>query len=108
MALTGCAAERIASTTGSVVVADISARAAREHARTRGLINKQPLPAHLRRLLQEQQLLPANVPLLMLPKGFVDALPVVAGHEWLAAGTDLLLVNTETRIITNILRGPLR
>jgi hypothetical protein len=108
VALTGCATERLSSTTGSIVVEGISARSARELARTRGLINRKQLPANLRRLMQEGQPLPDSVPVQELPASFTGELPAVAAHEWRAAGTDLLLVNTQTRVIARILRGPLR
>ena len=108
LALSGCANERLSSTTGSIVVEGISVRSARELARTRGLINRKQLPANLRRQMQEGQALPTSVPVQELPANFTEALPVVAGHEWRSAGTDLLLVNTQTRVIARILRGPLR
>jgi hypothetical protein len=108
LALAGCAAERVSSTTGSVVVAGISVRAAREHARLHGLVSRRALPAQYRRLLQEGQPLPAEVPLFELPTDFVARLPAVEGHEWKAAGTDLLLVDRSTQVIASILRGPLR
>ena len=107
-ALTGCATERLSSTTGSIVVEGISARSARELARTRGLINRKQLPANLRRLMQEGQPLPAAVPVQELPASFTGELPMVAAHEWRAAGSDLVLVNTQTGVIARILRGPLR
>lgn len=108
LSLTGCSATRLSANTGSILVEGMSAQSARELARTRGLIDRKQLPANLRRKLQEGQPLPADVPVVDLPADYTKALPQVAAHSWQAAGTDLLLVNNETKVIARILRGPLR
>ena len=106
--LSGCTAARTSMTTGSVAIDGMSARTAREIARVHGMLGKAPLPSEMRRSLQPGSPLPAGVVFHAIPAGMIAALPMVEGHEWRAAGIDLLLIDSDAMVVVDILRGPLR
>ena len=106
--LSSCSASRTSMTTGSVTVGGMSARTARDLARVHGMLGKLALSPEMRRNLQPGSPLPEGIVFHDMPAGMVNALPKVEGHEWRAAGIDLVLVDTNTRVVADILRGPLR
>lgn len=108
LAGSGCAAQRTPITEGSVLVGGISARTARELARANNMIAQRPLPPATRRSLARGQALPPGVVFHTMPERMIEGLPEVDGHEWRAAGIDLLLLDTRTLVVVDILRGPLR
>lgn len=108
LVLGGCSAARTSATTGSVLVGGLSARTARDIARVNGMLGLAPLAPDLRRSLQPGSVLPANLGFHDMPAQMRARLPAVPGHEWRIAGIDLLLVDSNTMVVADILRGPFR
>ena len=109
LAVAGAGCSGVSGTrSDNTVVAGMSARAARELARVNDRLNQRPLTPAARLSLQKGEVVPQNIPLLTLPERMLQGLPEVDGHEWYAAGIDLLLIETDTQILAEILRGPLR
>lgn len=106
--LYGCGATRTPATTGSVLVGGLSARTVRDIARVNDMLGLRPLPPEMRRSLQPGQALPPNVVYHEMPANMRARLPAVDGHEWRIAGIDLLLVDSSTMQVADILRGPFR
>lgn len=104
----GCSAARTSATTGSVLVGGLSARTVRDIARVNGMLGLAPLSSTARRNLQPGSALPQNLVYHAIPAPMLARLPAVEGHEWRIAGIDLLLVDSSTMIVADILRGPFR
>jgi len=108
LVLSACEGTRTPATTGSVLVGGLSARTVRDIARVNNMLGLRPLPPEMRRSLQPGQALPPNVVDHEMPANMRARLPAVAGHEWRIAGIDLLLVDSSTMQVADILRGPFR
>ena len=106
--LCACEGARTPATTGSVLVGGLSARTVRDIARVNNMLGLRPLPPEVRRSLQPGAALPPNVVYHDMPANMRARLPVIDGHEWRIAGIDLLLVDTGTMQVADILRGPFR
>ncbi|MDY6984292.1 MAG: hypothetical protein SV422_14495, partial [Pseudomonadota bacterium] len=108
LVLAACEGTRTPATTGSVLVGGLSARTVRDIARVNNMLGLRPLPPEMRRSLQPGQALPQNIVYHEMPANMRARLPVVDGHEWRIAGIDLLLVDSGTMQVADILRGPFR
>ena len=67
-----------------------------------------PLPPGIAKNLARGKPLPYGIKKVFLPDGILSSLPVYPGHEYLVAGDDVLLVNSTTGIISDILTNVLR
>ena len=76
-------------------------------------VNKNPLSANalppgIRMNLARGKPLPPGIEKRFLPSNLVSTLPVYPGYEYLAAGNDVVLVNSTTGIVADILSGVLK
>jgi hypothetical protein len=108
LVLPACEASRTQATTGSVLVGGLSARTVRDIARVNNMLGLRALPPEVRRSLQPGAAVPSSLVYHDMPPNMRALLPAIDGHEWRIAGIDLLLVDTSTMQIADILRGPFR
>ena len=64
-----------------------------------------PLPPGMRNRLAKGKRLPPGIAKKQVPPAMLVRLPVHPGHEWLAIGVDLVLINSRTRISVDIFPG---
>lgn len=81
----------------------ISASEARNLARSAGATGYKPLPPGIQKNLARGKPMPPGIQKTRMPDGFINQLPRQAGYEWRNAGTDLVLVQTGTELVTDIL-----
>lgn len=91
-----------------LISAGITLVAARELAIQSGTIGYQPLPPGIAKNLARGKPLPPGIAKRNAPESLLQGLPRHVGYEWLRAGTDLLLVNTASRVISDVLVNALR
>jgi hypothetical protein len=101
------------ATTGQVVMqtngrnarvgASISAGQARALAVRYNLTGYRALPPGIQRRLARGKPLPPGIARRVVPGSMLGSLPVVEGHEWRVAGTDLLLIALGTLIVVEVL-----
>lgn len=92
----------------TTVTVGISVSQARELAVAQRMTGLSGLPPGIRRNLARGKPLPPGIARRNLPDGMVRGLPVVQGHEWRVAGTDLVLVALGTLIVAEILQDVFR
>ena len=78
---------------------DRARRIANEH----GAIGYKPLPPGIRKNLARGKPLPPGIEKTRLPDGVLRSYPVIDGYDYRVAGTDLLLVEAGSQIVTDIL-----
>lgn len=96
------------SSTADLVTAGITLAAARSLAVDAGFVGFKPLPPGIVKNLARGKPLPPGIATRSLPRNLLHGLPHFDGYEWLAAGTDLLLINTASRLIADVLSNALR
>jgi len=89
----------------TLVTAGISVAAARDLFRGTGGIpgSYKPLPPGIRKNLARGKPIPPGIAKTRLPVTYMGKLPHYPGYEWLGAGLDLLLVQTASGIIADVL-----
>ena len=89
----------------TLVRAGISVAAARELFRNTGGSpgSHKPLPPGIRKNLARGKPIPPGIARTRLPGAYVGQLPHYPGYEWLGAGLDLLLVQTASGVIADVL-----
>lgn len=85
--------------------AGISREAARALAVQHQWVGHQKLPPGVRKNLKRGKPLPPGIAKRAVPPVVVAGLPVYAGYEWQAVGSDLLLVEAATALIVDVLLG---
>lgn len=91
-----------------LLTAGITVAAARSLAVNVGYMGFKPLPAGIAKNLARGKPLPPGIVTRYLPNDLLRGLPYHNGYQWLAAGTDLLLVNTTSRIVADVLKDALK
>jgi len=81
----------------------ITREVAREWAVEAGITGQKPLPPGIRKNLARGKPIPPGIAMTRLPDGYLGHLPVHEGHRWEQMGTDLLLVNTATGLVADLL-----
>ena len=91
---------------GILVSAGISVSTARQIAIDSGVNfgGYQSLPPGIRNNLARGKPLPPGIAKKMAPHGMLGRLPQHAGYEWQVAGTDLILVQIGTAIVSDVLK----
>lgn len=99
-----------ASIGGVLISAGISVGTARQMATDSGVNfgGYQSLPPGIRKNLARGKPLPPGIAKKMAPQGMLGRLPHHAGYEWQVAGTDLILVQIGTAIVSDVLRDVFR
>ena len=87
------------------VTAGISIGDARKLASSYELASGKPLPPGIRKNLVRGKPMPPGIQKTRMPESFINQLPHHEGHEWLQAGTDLVLVVTGSLVISDVLEG---
>jgi Ni/Co efflux regulator RcnB len=67
-----------------------------------------PLPPGIRKNLARGKPIPPGIAKTRLPQGYVNQLPRYNGYEWRGYGSDLVLVNTTSQIIADVIMDALR
>lgn len=67
-----------------------------------------PLPPGIAMNLLRGKPLPPGIAKVFLPSNLVSQLPVYPGYDYLVAGRDVLLVNSQTNVVSDILANVLR
>ena len=81
----------------------ITREVAREWAVEAGITGQKPLPPGIRKNLARGKPIPPGIAMTRLPDGYLGHLPVHEGHRWEQMGTDLLLVNTASGLVADLL-----
>ncbi len=90
---------------GALFTAGITAVGARELFRRTGYMSGgyKPLPPGIRKNLARGKPIPPGIAKTRLPASFTGKLPRYPGYEWLGAGVDLLLIQTASGLIADVL-----
>lgn len=91
-----------------LVTTQLSAAAARKIAVDAGLSGIKPLPPGVRKNLARGKPLPPGIAKSRMPGDIISQLPIYRGYEWQMAGCDLVLVNSATRVVADVLRDVFR
>ena len=67
-----------------------------------------PLPPGIAKNLARGKPLPPGIAKVFLPEGLLSTLPAHPGYDYLVAGNDVLLVNSTTGIVSDILTNVLK
>ena len=94
--------------TADLITAGITIAAARVLAVDAGAVGFKPLPPGIAKNLARGKPLPPGIATRNLPKNLLKTLPHHEGYEWLAAGADLILINTAFRVVADVLTDALR
>lgn len=99
-----------ASSTTALVTAGISASVARQLAIDSGVTMSgyKPLPPGIQKNLARGKPLPPGIAKKAAPSGMIPRLPKHPGYEWQMAGTDLVLVQVGTSIVSDVLKDVFR
>jgi hypothetical protein len=99
-----------ASATTALVTAGISASVARQLAIDSGInmSGYKPLPPGIQKNLARGKPLPPGIARKAAPSGMIPRLPKHPGYEWQMAGTDLVLVQIGTSIVSDVLKDVFR
>ena len=82
----------------------ISADDARKIARGAGATGYKELPPGIRKNLARGKPMPPGIQKTRMPGGMIDQLPKRKGYDWQVAGTDLLLVQAGSNIVSDVLK----
>lgn len=91
-----------------LITAGITIAAARALAVDVGAVGFKPLPPGIAKNLARGKPLPPGIANRSLPNNLLKRLPNYDGYQWLAAGADLILVNTASQVIADVLTDALR
>ena len=98
----------LSNTTADLITAGITIAAARALAVDVGAVGFKPLPPGIAKNLARGKPLPPGIATRSLPNNLLKGLPQYKGYEWLAAGADLVLINTASRLVADVLTDALR
>lgn len=98
----------ISQSTANLITAGITLAAARALAIDVGAVGFKPLPPGIAKNLARGKPLPPGIATRSLPNNLLKGLPKYDGYEWLAAGTDLILINAASRVVADVLTGALQ
>lgn len=98
----------LSDTTANLITAGITIAAARALAVDVGAVGFKPLPPGIARNLARGKPLPPGIATRSLPTNLLKGLPKHDGYEWLAAGADLILINTASRVVADVLTNALK
>ena len=96
------------NSTIDLITASISIVAARALAIDAGAVGFKPLPPGIAKNLARGKPLPPGIVTRNLPQNLLRGLPRYDGYQWLAAGADLILINTASRLVADVLTDALR
>lgn len=88
--------------------AGIDHNKARQYAKQYNVGGYKPLPPGIRKNLARGKPIPPGIAKTRLPQGYIDQLPRYNGYEWRGYGSDLVLVNTASQIIADVIMDALR
>lgn len=94
--------------TADLITAGITIAIARALAVDASAVGYKPLPPGIAKNLARGKPLPPGIATRNLPNNLLKSLPHYEGYEWLAAGTDLILINTALRVVADVLTDALR
>lgn len=100
--------QSLSNKTADLITAGITIAAARALAVDVGAVGFKPLPPGIAKNLARGKPLPPGIATRSLPNKLLEGLPKYDGYEWLAAGADLILINTASRVIADVLTDALR
>jgi len=92
----------------NLVTAGITAVFARNIAVGASYTGFKPLPPGIAKNLARGKPLPPGIVTRSLPGSLLKQLPQYPGYNWAAAGADLILINTASRLVADVLRDALR
>jgi len=92
----------------TLVTAGITAVLARNYAVGVAYTGFKPLPPGIAKNLARGKPLPPGMVTRSLPDPLLRQLPQYPGYNWAAAGADLILINTASRLVADVLRDALR
>lgn len=98
----------LSDATTNLITAGITIAAARALAIDVGAVGFKPLPPGVAKNLARGKPLPPGIATRSLPNNLLKGLPQYKGYEWLAAGADLILINTASRLVADVLTDALR
>lgn len=98
----------LGNTTAELITAGITLAAARALAVDVGAIGFKPLPPGIAKNLARGKPLPPGIATRNLPENLIKGLPRYDGYEWMAAGADLILIKTASRLVADVLTNALR
>lgn len=98
----------LGNTTADLITAGITIAAARALALDVGAIGFKPLPPGIAKNLARGKPLPPGIATRNLPDKLVKGLPRYEGYQWLAAGADLILINTASKLVADVLTNALK
>lgn len=81
----------------------ISVGTARELAREFQVTGQKPLPPGIRMNLERGKPMPPGIARTRLPEGLLGRLPAHPGYRWESVGTDLVLVQDGTGVVSEVL-----
>lgn len=88
--------------------AGISKKDAKRYATKYQVSGYKPLPPGIRKNLARGKGIPPGIAMTRLPSGYVNQLPRYNGYEWRGYGTDLVLVNSTSQLIADVIMDVLR
>jgi hypothetical protein len=92
----------------TLVTAGITSVLARNYAVGAAYTGFKPLPPGIAKNLARGKPLPPGMVTRSLPDPLLRQLPQYPGYNWAAAGADLILINTASRLVADVLRDALR
>ncbi|MCK5378594.1 MAG: hypothetical protein KAJ78_04285 [Acidobacteria bacterium] len=91
-----------------LISALISTDDARRFAGESNLTGRKPLPPGTRKNLAKGKPIPPGIAKEKVPSNYLKKLPSRDGFEWRMAGTDLLLVRSADKVISEVLKDVLK
>ncbi len=88
--------------------AGINQDKARQYAKQYNVGGYKPLPPGIRKNLARGKPIPPGIAKTRLPQGYINQLPRYNGYEWRGYGSDLVLVNSTSQIIADVIMDVLR
>ena len=88
--------------------AGITHKDAKKYAKQYKAYGYKPLPPGIRKNLARGKGIPPGIAMTRLPSGYVNQLPRYNGYEWRGYGTDLVLVNSTSQLIADVIMDVLR
>jgi hypothetical protein len=92
----------------TLVTAGITSVLARNFAVGAAYTGFKPLPPGIAKNLARGKPLPPGIVTRSLPDNLLKNLPKYPGYNWAAAGADIILINTASRLVADVLRDALR
>lgn len=81
---------------------------AKQYAKQYNIGGYKPLPPGIRKNLARGKPIPPGIAMTRLPQGYINQLPRYNGYEWRGYGSDLVLVNTASQVIADVIMDVLR